>query len=145
MLIDRYLSEDVFARVPELADQTDSVLMQLDRLLDDDVLYQRVLAWHRWRVRHDPASFRDTSPLSFVLSVAVPLALYFTWWYAPAVSVTSDAILLFVGGSMVLAALRASTGCEILVLSNWLLHRNDQIACAVFTPIDELEQRRMRC
>ncbi len=32
MLIDRYESEDVFARVPELADQTDPVLVQLDHL-----------------------------------------------------------------------------------------------------------------
>jgi IS5 family transposase len=36
MLVDRYPVEDVFARVPELADQSDPVLVQLDRLLDDD-------------------------------------------------------------------------------------------------------------
>jgi IS5 family transposase len=36
MLIERSPAEDVFARVPELADQTDPVLVQLDRLLDDD-------------------------------------------------------------------------------------------------------------
>lgn len=41
MLVDRYPVEDVFARVPELADQTDPVLMQLDQLLDDDSLYRR--------------------------------------------------------------------------------------------------------
>ena len=44
MLIDRYAPEDVFARVPELADQTDPVLVQLDQLLDDEVLYQHVRA-----------------------------------------------------------------------------------------------------
>jgi hypothetical protein len=33
---------DVFARVPEVAAQTDPVLKQLDRLLDDDKLYQQV-------------------------------------------------------------------------------------------------------
>ena len=38
MLVNRYPPEDVFARVPELADQTDPVLVQLDRLLDDDRL-----------------------------------------------------------------------------------------------------------
>jgi IS5 family transposase len=38
MLIDRYDPEDVFGRVPELADQTDPVLVQLDRLLEDDEL-----------------------------------------------------------------------------------------------------------
>jgi multidrug transporter EmrE-like cation transporter len=99
------------------------------------------LVWHWWRIRRNPVPFHDTSPLSFALSVALPLALYFTWWYAPAFSVTSDAVLLFVGGSMVLAALRGYAGCEMLTLSNWLLRRYDQIACAVFTPIDSLEQR----
>jgi len=34
MLIDRYTPEDVFARVPELASQTDPVLRHLDRLLE---------------------------------------------------------------------------------------------------------------
>ena len=103
-----------------------------------------MLAWHRWRIRRDPAPFYYTSPLSFVLSVALPIALYFTWWYMPAISVTSDAILVFVGNSMVLAALRGSAGCEALALTNWLLRRNDQIACAIFSPIDQVEQRHLR-
>ena len=42
-----------------------------------------VLAWHWWRIRRNPAPFHDTSPLSFALSVALPVALYLTWWYAP--------------------------------------------------------------
>jgi hypothetical protein len=66
----------------------------------------------------------------------LPFALYLTWWYAPTLSVTSHTVLLFVGLSMVLAALRGYAGCEMLALSNWLLRRTDQIACAVFTPID---------
>lgn len=103
-----------------------------------------VLAWHWWRIRHHPAPFRDTGPLSFTLSVALPLALYFTWWYAPTLSVTSDAVLIFVGLSMMLAALRSSAGCEILAFSNWLLGRSDQIACAILTPLDSLEQRHLR-
>jgi hypothetical protein len=37
---DQYVPEDVFARVPELAGQTDPVLKQLDRVLEDDGLYQ---------------------------------------------------------------------------------------------------------
>jgi transposase, IS5 family len=44
MLVDCYSYEDVFARVPELARQTDPVLQQLDRLLEDDQLYRRVRA-----------------------------------------------------------------------------------------------------
>jgi hypothetical protein len=84
-----------------------------------------VLTWHWWRIRRNPAPFHDTSTLSAKLSVALPLALYLTWWYAPALSVTSDAVLLFVGSSIVLAALRGYAGCEMLALSNWLLGRSD--------------------
>ena len=49
---------------------------------------------------------------------------------------------VFSGGVRVgTAALRADAGCELLALSNCLLRRNDQLACAVFTPLDFLEQR----
>ncbi len=34
MLVDRYTSEDVFARVPEMAQLTDLVLKELDSLLE---------------------------------------------------------------------------------------------------------------
>jgi transposase, IS5 family len=44
MLVDRYSPEDGFARVPELADQTDPVLVHLDRRLDDDQVSARVRA-----------------------------------------------------------------------------------------------------
>ncbi|SRR6266566_2943017 len=42
MLVDRYAPEDVFARVPEVAAQTDPVLKALDRLLEDDEPYRQV-------------------------------------------------------------------------------------------------------
>ncbi len=103
-----------------------------------------MLAWHVWRIRRNPARFSDTSPLSFVLGALLFLALYLTWWYAPALSVTSDAALIFFGGSMLLTALRGYAGCEILAPSNWLLRRHDQIACALFAPIDVLERRGAR-
>jgi hypothetical protein len=38
MLVDRYPAEDAFARVPELAEYTDPVLVQLDPLLSDAVV-----------------------------------------------------------------------------------------------------------
>jgi hypothetical protein len=103
-----------------------------------------VLAWHAWRIRRNPARFYDSSPLSFALGGLLFLALYLTWWYAPALSVTSDAALIFFGGTMLIAGLRGYAGCEILALSNWLLRRHDQIACAVFAPIDALERRGAR-
>ncbi len=100
-----------------------------------------VLAWHWWRIRRNPAAFHDTGPLSFALSLGLPLALYFIGWFVPAVGFTSDATIIFIGCSLLLAALRGSGGCEFLAVSNWLLGRSDQMACGVFTPIDDLEQR----
>jgi hypothetical protein len=40
MLIDRYMREDVFAQVPELAAEIDPILKKLDALLDDDHVYR---------------------------------------------------------------------------------------------------------
>ena len=80
MLIDRYAPEDVFARVPELADQTDPVLVELDHLLDDDTLYQQVRsdlaqplsphpgAWTAFDARRSPpAAARRAAPVRLEL------------------------------------------------------------------------------
>ena len=98
------------------------------------------LAGHAWRIRRHPAPFRDAGPLAIALSFVPPVALYLTWWYAPALAAASDGTLLFLGLSMVLAALRGSGGCDMLATSNWLLRRRDQIGCALLTPIDSLDQ-----
>jgi len=103
-----------------------------------------MLTWHIWRIRRHPARFCYSSPVSYVLGALLFLALYLTWWYAPALSVTSDAALIFFGGAMVLTALRGDAGCELLTPSNWLLRRHDHIACAVFAPFDALDQWRLR-
>ena len=57
------------------------------------------LAWHIWWIRRHPARFRYSSPLSYALGALLFLALYLTWWYAPALSVTSDAALIFFGSA----------------------------------------------
>jgi hypothetical protein len=103
-----------------------------------------VLVWHIWRIRRNPAPFLNTSPLTFVLSLALPLAAYFLGWAVRPLGFTSDATILFIGGSLLLAALRGSPGCEFLALSNWVLRRNDSLACAILTPLDALDQRRPR-
>ena len=103
-----------------------------------------VLVWHVWRIRRDPAPFVDTSPLTFVLSLALPLAVYFLGWVVPPLWFSSDATMIFIGGSLLLGALRGTVGCEFLALSNWLLRRHDQLACAVFTPLDALDRHQPR-
>ncbi len=48
------------------------------------------------------------------------------------------------GGSALLAAIRGYAGCEVFAVANWLRRRDDQISCAVFSPIDTLEARARR-
>src|SRR5579859_3721185 len=69
-----------------------------------------VLAWQWVRARRTPASFQATGPLGFTLNMVVFLALYFTPVYAPVLTFTSDAALIFYGTSMLLAAARGYAG-----------------------------------
>jgi len=92
-----------------------------------------VLAWQWLRARRTPTPLEATGPVGHALNLAVFLALYL-------LPFTTDAALIFYGASMLLAALRGYAGCEVLAVSNWLLRRDDQIGCAVFWPIDQLER-----
>jgi hypothetical protein len=98
--------------------------------------------WLRARRRRPP--LRATGPTGLALNAAVFLALYLTPWYAPAASVTSDAALIFYGASMLVAAARGYPGCEVLAVPNLILHRDDQVGCLIFSPVDRLEQHHGR-
>lgn len=101
-----------------------------------------VLVWQRSRARRRSPRLEATGPVAHVVNIAVFGALYFTTWYAPALSVSSDAALLFYGTSMLLAAALGYAGCEVLAISNWVLRRDDQIGCLVFWPVDTVERTR---
>jgi hypothetical protein len=100
------------------------------------------LGWQWLRARYAPGALRAIGPVAHVVNIAVFLALYLTPFYAPSLTFTSDAALLFYGGSMLLAAARGYAGCEVLAVSNWLLRRDDQIGCVLFGPVDIVESRR---
>ena len=77
---------------------------------------------------------RFTGPLSLAVNAALGVALFANQY-------TAGGAELFIGTTLLVAAWRAQPGCELSVLSNTILHRDDQIGCFVFTPIDELERR----
>jgi transposase, IS5 family len=93
MLVDRYPPEDVFARVPELADQTDPVLVQLDRLLDDDQLYEQVRADLAHRYRLTLVHGRHSTPAEVLLRLLVVRHLY-AWSYQETVERVADSLVL---------------------------------------------------
>jgi transposase, IS5 family len=93
MLIDRYAPEDVFARVPELADQTDPVLLELDHLLDDDTLYQQVRRDLAHRYRLTPVHGRHSTPAEVLMRLLVVQHLY-AWSYRETVARVTDSLVL---------------------------------------------------
>ena len=84
------------------------------------------------RARLNPAPFNAAGPVGVVLITTVGLVL-------ANIDFTSDATFLFLGGSMLLAAVRGYAGCEVMAVGNWLLRRNDKVGCILFSPIDAIE------
>src|SRR5712691_2050372 len=93
MLIDRHPSEDVFARVPEVAAQTDAALKQRDVLLDDDALYQQVRddlgKRYRWTLVHG----RHSTPVEVILRMLLCKHLY-QWSYRETEERVKDSLVL---------------------------------------------------
>lgn len=98
-----------------------------------------LILWQRARVRRDPTPIRATGPAGHFMTAFAFLALYLTPSYASGLSATSGAALIFFGGSMLVAAARGYRGCEVLAASNWILGRDDQVGCVLFSPIDRIE------
>ena len=86
------------------------------------------------RLRFTSDRLNATGALGFVLNLCVG-AVLFSFDY------TRDAALLFYGASMLLAAARGYAGCEVLAITNWILRRDDQVGCIVFSPLDEIGSR----
>jgi len=111
------------------------------------VIFPALLLAVQWlRARRFAARLHAIGPVGHAVNVAVFAALYATPWYAPPLGFTSDAVLIFYGASMLLAALRGYPGCEVLAVSNWLLRRDDQVGCVIFSPLDCLDRHlTIRC
>jgi hypothetical protein len=84
--------------------------------------------------RFAAAPVRFTGPLGLAVNVALGVALLTNQY-------TAGGAALFVGATLLVAAWRAQPGCELTVVSNSILRRDDQIGCPVFTPIDGAEAR----
>ncbi len=93
MLIDRHPYEDVFARVPALATQTDPVLRHLDQLLDDEVLYLRVRADLAMRYPLTRVHGRHSTPAEVVLRLLLVKHLY-DWSYRETERRVADSLVL---------------------------------------------------
>ena len=93
MLVDCYTPEDVFARVPEVAGQTDPVLKELDKLLEDDQLYQQVRADLGKRYRYTLVHGRHSTPVEAILRLLLVKHLY-GWSYQETAERVADSLVL---------------------------------------------------
>src|SRR5712691_9900230 len=80
MLVDRYETEDIFARVPRMAGRIDPVLKELDRLLEDDELYQQVRTDFGKRYRYTLVHGRRSTPVEVLLRMLILKHLH-QWSY----------------------------------------------------------------
>jgi IS5 family transposase len=93
MLVDCYAREDVFAQVPELAEEIDPVLRRLDTLLDDDELYHQVRADFGERSRYTLVHGRHSTPVEVLLRLLLLKHLY-QWSYKELEGRVKDSLVL---------------------------------------------------
>jgi hypothetical protein len=82
--------------------------------------------------RYAAKPIRFTGPAGHALNCVAIVALVANLY-------TGGAATLFYAAMLLVAAWRGQPGCEITVLSNWILRRDDQVGCPAFAPIDALE------
>jgi transposase, IS5 family len=93
MLRDRYDPIDLFALIPGLSLAMDPVLAQLDQLLEDDALVQRVKADLLRRTPHTATRGRPSTPVEVILRMLVVKRLYH-WSYAETEQFVADSLVL---------------------------------------------------
>jgi transposase, IS5 family len=93
MIVDRYDPMNLFELVPKLKLEMEPELAHLDRLLDDDVLFERVKA-DLWRRYPNSARLgRPSTPVEVILRMLVVKRLY-GWSYQQTERFVCDSIVL---------------------------------------------------
>ena len=93
MIVDRYDPINLFELVPKLKLEMDPELAHLDRLLDDDVLFERVKANLSRRYPNSGRLGRHSTPVEVTLRMLVVKRLY-GWSYKQTERFVSDSIVL---------------------------------------------------
>jgi len=51
------------------------------------------------------------------------------------------AVITFLGISLVIAGVRAAPGCEVMAIPSLLFRTHTELACLIFSPLDDLERK----
>jgi hypothetical protein len=115
---------------------------QLSAFLLGVIVFPALLLGLQWlRLRFATAELKATGPVATLANILIFLGLASTPLYAPQLSFLGYGAFIFYGASMLVAAVRGYSGCEVLAISNWILTRDDQVGCLVLSPIDSAELR----
>jgi IS5 family transposase len=76
MLVDRYEFDKLFENIVKLTQEMDPVLAQIDRILDDDTLYQLIRADLAKRYRLTEQTGRNSTPVEVILRMLAVKRLY---------------------------------------------------------------------
>jgi IS5 family transposase len=93
MLRDRYDPQDLFTQIPKLCLQFEPVLAQLDRLLEDDILFNGVRADLARRSPRTLTHGRPSTPVEVILRMLVVKRLY-GWSYEETEHFVADSLIL---------------------------------------------------
>jgi transposase, IS5 family len=93
MIVDRHAPVDLFALVPQLQLTFEPELAALDRLLDDDALFQQVKADLARRHPQTATRGRPSTPVEVLLRMLVVRRLY-DWSYAQTEHFVADSLVL---------------------------------------------------
>ena len=93
MLVERYPPMSLFALVPKLLCDFEPVLRQLDTLLEDDELIQRLKADLARRAPNSLSRGRPSTPVEVILRLLVVKRLY-DWSYEEVEHFVSDSLVL---------------------------------------------------
>jgi len=93
MIVDRYEPVNLFALIPERYATLEPELQALDRLLDDDAIFQRVKADLATRYPHSLTAGRHSTPVEVILRMLVVKRLY-RWSYEATEHFVFDSLIL---------------------------------------------------
>jgi len=93
MITDRYDPMNLFELVPKLSLEMEPELVELDRLLEDDSLFQRVKADLSRRYPNSAIKGRHSTPVEVILRMLVVRRLY-DWSYEETERFVSDSLVL---------------------------------------------------
>ena len=74
------------------------------------------LTWQWARARRNPAKLRVNGPIASTINVII--FFYFWLWAPSSIAFMPDAVVIFYGVAMLIAAIRGYAGCESLAISN---------------------------